>query len=476
MLTDKRILVPGVTNLTLLLDILPAEGGERLLSPAITRLLSYAYLDTLHLVRSPRCVALSGTMVSELQVEYDSQGNLLGANYDDSRSVEPVHCYAPSALWRPRDTVRKWTDGMFDDMDSADERWSRILPVASAALMDGRIGQDKCTCLFVTNDADLLSEQIKLQRLFASDAIRIVTEAEALRIVDLHQKQMRKYMVGPGSKGNRYGWYLAAAGSDLPNVSDPSIVTRARHIRYAIDALGTAYYGNDFPADTEECAYHFGYLLVLLTGALDANGVVANAHFGIGVKDWLVSMKPAKKESAGSNSDKLYKGVTEKCPQMGLLWKESTPFLRLLYGLRNAVAHRNLFESLTVFHSSRHSIPPMVSMNLSDWRSDEGRTAEQLFGELEDPQLPFEPCTRLGVLPVNSSLKALGYRFLVEPYHFSVEAWLRVRHLLNESAKLMGIPDQLLQTNDDSSCQYPGYVRSFKREALSGLPMEITNS
>lgn len=476
MLTDKQILVPGLINLTLLLDILPSKGTEQALSPEITRLLSYAYLETIHLVRTPRCVPFSGTVVSELQVAYNSQGNLLGVSYDDSRFVEPIHCYAPSALWRPRDTVRKWTEGMFDDTDSTDQRWSRMLPVASAALMDAQVGQDIGICLLVTNDAGLLSQQIKLQKLFASDAIRIVTEAEALRIIDLHEKQMREYMVGPRHKDNRYGWYLAAAGSDLPNVSDPSIITRARHIRYAIDALGTAYYGNDFPADTEECAYHFGYLLLLLTGALDANAVAANTHLEIGMEDWQVSMKPPKKENNGSYSDRFYGGAAESSPQIVHLWQESAAFLRILYGLRNTVAHRHLFESLTVFHSSEHSIPPMVSMNLSDWKSDEDATAEQLFGASEDQQLPFEPCSRLGVLPVNSSLEAQGYSFLVEPYHFSVEAWRRVQHLLNESAKHMGIPNQLLQTNDDSSRQYPEYVRTFKSKALSGLPMEISDS
>ena len=495
MLTDKQILGPGVTEITFLLDILPADKTESGISPAMTRILSYHAVPGLHFVRTPRCIVFDmppprvittqgltsqsvtvvGFCAPELKPEYSQSGNLVSVSFE--RPDFDLDFFAPSEFWRPRIDMVKWARDLFGDTDSAEILWSRVLTVASASLMDRHPETPR---LLVTNDPHLLTHQMEIQKMFMSNPLRIVTESEALRILDLYQKQLRRYWLRPHCEAvhGRYGWYRAAAQADLPNVFEQSILARAMHIRYAIDSLGTAYYGNIDSSGTEESAYHFDYLLMLLTAALDETALQVLDHYHIQFERSRVSMRPPpKKKAATGDHAEFYNKVREAKPSLEELWMKSAPFLRLLYSLRDATAHLEILGQLASDYLPKYSGQHMIAIDLSNWGGTRYReTARELFDEPVGLPLPFEPSTSLGVLPIGPLQTELGFSFLVEPYHFAVEAWARVSYLLNESARLMGSPVQIQDTVDDPKNWPRNWTRTFREQALDGLPFNASGS
>jgi len=495
MLTDKQILGPGVTEITFLLDILPADKMGSGISPAMTRILSYHGVPGLYLVRTPRCIGFNmppyhvivtqglrskstvvvGFCAPRLRPEYDNSRNLTSVSFN--RPDFGSRFYTPAGTWGPRTQMMEWARDLFGDTKSVKILWPRVLSVMSASLMDKKAEKP---CLLVTNDQHLLAHQADIQRVFLRGPVRIVTESEALRILDLYQKRIRRYWLRPNCEAihGRYGWYWSAAQADLPNVSEQSILVRAMHIRYAIDSLGTAYYGNIDSSDTEESAYHFDYLLMLLTAALDETALQVADHYGLFQfhRD-RVSMRPPKKKQAEDTHGDFYNKVRQANPTLEELWMKSAAFLRLLYNLRDATAHLKILGQVASDYIPKYSGQHMIAIDLSKWSSTRYKeTARELFEEAVGLSLPFERCTSLGVLPIGPPQTALGFSFLVEPYHFAVEAWTRVSCLLNESTKLIGSPVQIQDTVDDPKNWPRNWTRTFREQALDGLPFNASGS
>lgn len=347
-LTDKQIVGPDVTDITLLLDILPAGEAKSSISQAMARILSYYYVPGLYLVRTPRCIGFNmppyhvivtqglrskstivvGFCAPRLRPEYDNSRNLTSISFN--RPDFGSRFYAPAGTWGPRTQMMEWARDLFGDTKSVKILWPRVLSVMSASLMDKKAEKP---CLLVTNDQHLLAHQADIQRVFLRGPVRIVTESEALRILDLYQKQIRRYWLRPNCEAihGRYGWYWSVAQADLPNVSERSILVRAMHIRYAIDSLGTAYYGNIDSSDTEESTYHFDYLLLLLTAALDATTFQVAAHYNIDSNS--ASMRPPEHGQTTGKYASFYKKIHVVNPKLEEIWAESATFLRLLYSL-----------------------------------------------------------------------------------------------------------------------------------------------
>jgi len=488
MLTDKQILGPGVTDVTLLLDILPAGEAKSSISPAMARILSYYYVPGLYLVRTPRCIGFNmspyhvivtqglrskstivvGFCAPRLRPEYDNSRNLTSVSFN--RPDFGSRFYAPAGTWGPRTQMMEWARDLFGDTKSVKILWPRVLSVMSASLMDKKAEKP---CLLVTNDQHLLAHQADIQRVFLRGPVRIVTESEALRILDLYQKQIRRYWLRPNCEAihGRYGWYWSVAQADLPNVSEQSILVRAMHIRYAIDSLGTAYYGNIDSSDTEESTYHFDYLLLLLTAALDATAFQVAAHHNIDSNS--ASMRPPEHGQTTGKHASFYKKIHVVNPKLEEIWAESATFLRLLYSLRDASAHLEVLGQLAIDCFPRYSGQRIIAVNLSNWMLGHGETPESVFEAVSDPLAPFEPCSSLGVLPMGPVQQQLKCTLLVEPYHFGVAAWARVRYLLNESARMIGYPVQISDTVDDPKNWSRNWARTFRDQALDGLELNM---
>jgi len=351
--------------------------------------------------------------------------------------------------------------------------WPRVLAFVCASLIDK---EAKNPCLLVTNDLTLLKHQPEIQSLLYGKPIRIVTELEALRILDLHQKQLNHYSLRPHCQEphNRYGWYWSAAQADLPNVSAESTLVRATHARYAVDSLGAAYYGNIDSSDTEESTYHFDYLLLLLTAVLDETALQVRECYALDFDEHRVTMRPPRNRS-DKNQARFYKGVHDANPKLEELWTKSAAFLQLLYSLRNAPAHRKVLKQFTVKCLRKDSWQRIIVVDLSNWTSDTEKTSKSMFEAVADISTHSEPCSSLGVLPMGQ-LQQLQpgpkYTLLLEPYHFSVAAWARVRYLLNESARLTGSPVQIQETADGKDWGI-NWTRTFMDQALDGLQLNV---
>lgn len=149
--------------------------------------------------------------------------------------------------------------------------------------------------------------------------------------------------------------------------------------------------------------------------------------------------------------------------------------MHILYDLRDATAHLDILDQFASDYIPEYSGQRMISVNLSDWNPGHSQTTEEMFNSAEGQSTPFEPCSSLGILPIGAPQKALNLSLLLEPYHFAVEAWARVRYLLNESARLCGFP-LLLQEADDPRNPFKGWKRTFREQALNGLPIDVSDS
>lgn len=487
MLTDKQILGPGVTDVTLLIDILPAGEAKSNISPAMARILSYYYVPGLYLVRTPRCIGFNmppyhvivtqglrskstivvGFCAPRLRPEYDGSRNLVSVGFKRP-DLGTSRFHTTAGLWGPRTPILEWARDLFGDSKSVKILWPRVLAVISASLMDKRAERP---CLLVTNDQHLLMHQTDIQKMLPKHPVRIVTEAEALRILDLYQKQIHRYWPRPYHEAihSRYGWYWSAAQADLPNVPEQSILIRAMHIRYAIDSLGTAYYGSVYSSDTEESSYHFGYLTLLLTAALDETALQVATHYGLSGD--FASMRPPENGQPKGKRVTFYNKIRAANPGLEDMWRESAAFLRLLYSLRDASAHLEVLVQLVIDRLPKYSGQRIIVINLSEWIRGYGETPERMFEAVSDLLVPFEPCSSLGVLPMGPVQQQLKCTLLVEPYHFGVTAWARVRYLLNESARMIGSAVQIPDTVDDPQNWSRNWARTFRDQALDGLEL-----
>jgi len=492
MLTDKQLLGPGVTDITLLLDILPAGKTKNGMSPALARILSYNDLSELHLLCTPRCMTFDmpaphliqtrgftsrstivvGFCAPKLRPKYDSSGSLTSVSFHRP-DTGTERFSATAGRWGPGTSIIEWAQSVFVDSRSAKILWPRALAFVCASLIDEKA---KNPCLLVTNDRTLLEHQPEIQRLFYGKPIRIVTESEALRILDLHQKQLNHYLLRPNCHilHNRFGWYWSAAQADLPNVPEESTLVRAMHARYAVDSLGAAYYGNIDSSDTEESTYHFDYLLLLLTAVLDETALQVRECYTPDFDEHRVTMRPPRNRS-DKNQTRFYRGVSDANPKLEELWTKSAAFLQLLYSLRNAPAHRKVLKQFTVKCFRKDSWQRIIVVDLSNWTSDTEKTSKSMFEAVADISIDSEPCSSLGVLPMGQ-LQQLQpgpkYTLLLEPYHFGVAAWARVRYLLNESARLIGSPVQIQETTDGKDWGI-NWTRTFMDQALEGLQLNV---
>ena len=489
MLTDKQILGPGVTDVTLLLDILPAGEAKSNISPAMARILSYYYVPGLHLVRTPRCIGFNmppyhvivsqgleststtvvGCCAPKIRPEYDNSHNLISVGFKRP-DLGTSRFHTTAGLWGPRTSIMESARDLFGDTKSVKLLWPRVLAVISASLMDKRAEKP---CLLVTNDQQLLTHQAHIQKMFLGHPVHIVAEAEALRILDLYQKQIHRYWPRPYHEAvhSRYGWYWSAAQADLPNVPEQSILIRAMHVRYAIDSLGTAYYGSVYSSDTEESTYHFNYLLLLLAAALDETALQVATHYGFGGN--FASMRPPENEQSKGKRVTFYNKMRAANSELEDMWRESAAFLRLLYSLRDASAHIEVLAQLVIERLPKYSGQRIIVLNLSKWTPGNGETPESMFEAVSDPLVPFEPCSSLGVVPMGPVQQQLKCTLLVEPYHFGVTAWARVRYLLNESARMIGHPVQISDMIDDPKNWSRNWARTFKDQALDGLELNM---
>jgi hypothetical protein len=201
--------------------------------------------------------------------------------------------------------------------------------------------------IFITISDLLLQLRDKL------DDINIYTPKEALKIIGLYLRMREEFEWTSHIVGNvrfstsRQGFYFLLSRGLLPNswkyISGLyllnkredfrslawSVITRFSRAMQARDELGRLFYMPKTTSSEDQMAYHFDYLTLLLTAALDVQAIIINEVYGFGLKDINcgfrreIFKRKVKENPATKNLDTL---ITN-----------NVDFLNILFELRNKI-------------------------------------------------------------------------------------------------------------------------------------------
>jgi hypothetical protein len=164
-----------------------------------------------------------------------------------------------------------------------------------------------------------------------------------------------------------------------------SVIGRCRRAIEARDAIGVQFYlRNDHRAE-ETAQYHFDYLTLLLSGALDAVMHIANAVYEINEDDWNVGLW--RKE--------FRKVMKQRAPAIAeLLGRRDAKALRHLLAAPRNTIHSEQLRSITFSHQDSPSIGLItlgqeIGHRALDASRDVGGPGR--WGIVEYPEIPIEP-------------------------------------------------------------------------------------
>ncbi len=224
-----------------------------------------------------------------------------------------------------------------------EEKYRSIRQEILEAKSHGALRRD----IFVTSSVFLLKNKDKL------DELNICTPSEALKITGLYLRMKDEFEWTSHIEGrarfttSRETFYEFLSRGLLPNswmylsklglhnereklVSlGRSVLNRYSRALQARDEIGRLFYMPKTSSSEDQMAYHFDYLTLLLTAALDAQASIINRVYSLSLKDYDCGLRRDKfknavrKNPAASNLDVL------------LAAKEN--FINILFDLRNKI-------------------------------------------------------------------------------------------------------------------------------------------
>jgi len=169
-----------------------------------------------------------------------------------------------------------------------------------------------------------------------------------------------------------------------------SILRRCVRAVQARDAIGQEFYCPHDNNVRDTMMYHFDYLTLLLTGALDAEARVARRAYSVIIKERYASFR----------NPKYLQALEHSAPQLYRLMsgERSRDVMTLLYTLRNTIHGPGLppvaySTGITEPEESRASVPTPYQDDL--WRAAERRGSAERWGltRWSDDRMFFEPYT-----------------------------------------------------------------------------------
>ena len=190
----------------------------------------------------------------------------------------------------------------------------------------------------------------------------IFSPDEALIYIDLHCKQLKKYLTAPNCYVNRGLWYLYSlktklteyqpvwsvvvfGGASIPkgdNLTDSteSLAGRFTDMLIAIDEIGINYY-TDVNNDTQDAIiYHFNYWITLFTGVFDALAWISKYRYKI---EFDQVGRIGLRTSPQKDFTKL---LFEKNAKLKGFLSINSSVIELMYEPRNLVIHRERLKGL----------------------------------------------------------------------------------------------------------------------------------
>jgi hypothetical protein len=342
-----------------------------------------------------------------------------------------------------------WIMGMYSSnrQDEFDNAREEIIQVESHYALRRDI--------FVTTSPFLLKNRDKLSE------SNIRSPLEALKVVGLYIRFQNEHEWISEIKGNgriltsNHGFFEDLTRGLLPSnwrflryipsfldIEDEkhlgiSVLNRCSRALQARDELARLFYMPGEYGSSDKRTYHFDYLTLLLTGALDALALVLNRVHKLQLSPIDCSMSPFR--------DKFKKMLIVKTSASNIVHlieaASTKPFLEILYRIRNRIHSISLNESM--------SVPQDNVDELLDWIYD------------------FDPNDHCGM----SKEKVIAYINNDPPvphYDIKIDKYLLASTLLAETLKLVDRIMDLVAPKDVNGEPPPNMLRSMERYKFLG--------
>ena len=194
--------------------------------------------------------------------------------------------------------------------------------------------------LLVTNGEILLKNKYRLRWL--GDRLNIVSIDEALLLADLLARKRGVYYVRVPLRTFGWNWYWLSFRSKVRFYYESTPILDAFASRFiyllmSADEIAFQYYSGVTNDALDRTAYHFNYLLTLITGIFDSLAIETRDRLKLSFKGdhipWKTSLSP-------SSGDDFLKAVRGTKPALRKHINDYVDFILLIYLMRELVVHR----------------------------------------------------------------------------------------------------------------------------------------
>ena len=260
--------------------------------------------------------------------------------------------------------------------------------------------------ILITQNESLLKNRIKIESMFYSVQLNIMSIEETSMFLDLFFKRQGLFLARGNYRLNQGLWYWCSLRSKIPhfNTGDPIVAAMANRLQYAlmaIDEIGIQYYqgvNNDTQANM---LYHFNYLISLITGIFDNLAIKTNSFLKINSKyQTRISL-------SSKNGKEFLKRIDEKDPSLRALIRDNVHLITLIYLFRELVVHREGLQCLHFHYNSKDG----------QWQANFIKITKTELNQIHlcgDNESAYDDITNWGV-------HVVGDDVFLEPYHFSCE-------------------------------------------------------
>jgi len=276
--------------------------------------------------------------------------------------------------------------------------------------------------IYITNDRVLLSRHTGVMSLEG-----------ASMFLDLLFKSKGKYCASSRYTLNKRYWYLLSMRLKLPhyNVGDQwidALAFRFCHCLMALDEIGIAFFSG---SEVDTILYHFGYLIMLMTGIFDNLALKTNTY----LKDPFSN--PERVCLSKPSGQEFLRKVRCEKPVIRNHITRYMNFIQLIYTFRKTVVHREALKKLVSFHyRDRFSKRKAYLIPISGKQKDYIRACRNTSGVL-DAFSEWGLCEDHGLY--------------LDPYHFARRAITTLKSFVDKYLELLGYPSfvEMQKQKDD---------------------------
>ncbi len=335
---------------------------------------------------------------------------------------------------------------IFERAEVTEQQFERVLLVFIQATLSRDNAQ--IANIFITSDNVLLKKRLWFEAHFPGGILNIMSVEEASCFLDIFLKENRRYLVSAHSVLNKGHWYLLSMRLKLPhyNVGDPiigALSQRFTFILMALDEMGIQFYRGTNNDTMDNTLYHFNYLISLTTGIFDNLALKTNTQLGINHRD-------PRQVCINNNSGREFlREVRDRNQTIRDHISNYMNFINLMYEFRELVIHR---EGLACTAFENHT---------DRWKANFIKVNTEIRDRLRacgDKPSQLDPFTTWGFYQLHDS-------WMLEPYHFALEATKKLTLFVDRYLELLGFPS-FLTSSRTSGDDFADTLNRFEKGHL----------